>query len=61
MSCLDKRTWSLSPTGRDRQASAEPCRAKARVEYQDLLTPWKDADPDIPLLKEAKAEYAKLR
>jgi hypothetical protein len=28
--------------------------------YQDFLTIWKDADPDIPLLKQAKAEYAKL-
>jgi hypothetical protein len=28
--------------------------------YQDFLALWKDADPDIPILKEAKAEYAKL-
>jgi len=35
--------------------------AKARAAYQDFLTLWKDADPDIPILKEAKAEYAKLR
>jgi eukaryotic-like serine/threonine-protein kinase len=34
--------------------------AKAKVAYQDFLTLWKDADPDIPVLKEAKAEYAKL-
>ena len=34
---------------------------KARVAYQDFLTLWKDADPDIPILKEAKAEYAKLQ
>jgi hypothetical protein len=27
----------------------------------DVLTLWKDADPDIPILKEAKAEYAKLQ
>jgi len=33
---------------------------KARTAYQDFLTRWKDADPDIPILKEAKAEYAKL-
>jgi hypothetical protein len=33
---------------------------KARAAYQDFLTLWKDADPDIPVLKEAKAEYAKL-
>jgi hypothetical protein len=29
--------------------------------YQDFLTQWKDADPDVPILKEAKAEYAKLQ
>jgi eukaryotic-like serine/threonine-protein kinase len=33
---------------------------KARAAYQDFLTLWKDADPDIPILKQAKAEYAKL-
>jgi eukaryotic-like serine/threonine-protein kinase len=35
--------------------------AKARVAYQDFFALWKDADPDIPILKEAKAEYAKLQ
>ena len=35
--------------------------AKARAAYQDFLTLWKDADPDIPIFKEAKAEYAKLQ
>jgi len=35
--------------------------AKARAAYQDFLTLWKDADPDIPVLKQAKAEYAKLQ
>ena len=35
--------------------------AKARTAYQDFLTLWKDADPDIPILKQAKAEYAKLQ
>jgi len=34
---------------------------KARVAYQDFLALWKDADPDIPILKQAKAEYAKLQ
>ena len=36
-------------------------RAKARDAYQIFLTVWKDADPDIPVLKQAKAEYAKLQ
>ncbi len=31
-----------------------------RKTYQDFLTLWKDADPDIPIYKQAKAEYAKL-
>ena len=35
--------------------------AKARAAYQDFLTLWKDADPDIPILIAAKAEYAKLQ
>jgi len=35
--------------------------AKAKAAYQDFLTLWKDADADIPILKQAKAEYAKLR
>jgi serine/threonine protein kinase/Tfp pilus assembly protein PilF len=35
--------------------------AKARTKYQDFFALWKDADPDIPILKQAKAEYEKLR
>jgi hypothetical protein len=35
--------------------------AKSRTAYQDFFTLWKDADPDIPILKQAKAEYAKLQ
>jgi tetratricopeptide (TPR) repeat protein/predicted Ser/Thr protein kinase len=35
--------------------------AKSKAAYQDFFAPWKDADPDIPILKEAKAEYAKLQ
>jgi hypothetical protein len=35
--------------------------AGARKSYQDFLTLWKDADPDIPIYKQAKAEYARLR
>jgi eukaryotic-like serine/threonine-protein kinase len=35
--------------------------AKARIAYQNVLADWKDADPDVPLLHEAKAEYAKLQ
>ena len=34
--------------------------AKAKSAYQDFFALWKDADPDVPILKEAKTEYAKL-
>jgi hypothetical protein len=34
---------------------------KAKAAYQDFLAIWKDADPDIPILKQAKAEFAKLQ
>jgi eukaryotic-like serine/threonine-protein kinase len=34
---------------------------KARTAHRDFLTLWNDADPKIPILKEAKAEYAKLQ
>jgi eukaryotic-like serine/threonine-protein kinase len=45
--------------GRAYAMQADTTNAKAA--YQDFLTLWKDADPDIPILKEAKAEYAKLQ
>jgi len=35
--------------------------ANARIAYQNFLAAWKDADPDLPLLRDAKAEYAKLQ
>jgi hypothetical protein len=35
--------------------------AKAGKAFQDFFAVWKDADPDIPILKQAKAEYARLR
>jgi eukaryotic-like serine/threonine-protein kinase len=42
-------------------ADADAARVRALAAYKDFLTLWKDADPDIPILKQAKAEYAKLR
>jgi hypothetical protein len=42
-------------------ADADLARVRALAAYNDFLTRWKDADPDIPLLKEAKSEYAKLQ
>ena len=35
-------------------------RTKAKTAYEDFLTLWKEADPDIPILKQAQAEYARL-
>ncbi len=46
-------------TGRAYVLMADNARAKAA--YHDFLTLWEDADPDIPILKQAKAEYAKLQ
>ncbi len=40
---------------------ADLARSRALAAYKDFLTLWKDADPDIPILKEAKTEYAKLQ
>ena len=54
----------LSPLARLQLARAYAMQhdaPKAKAAYQDFLTLWKDADPDIPLLKQAKVEYAKLR
>jgi eukaryotic-like serine/threonine-protein kinase len=42
-------------------ADADAARVRALAAYKDFLTLWKDADPDVPVLKEAKAEYAKLQ
>jgi eukaryotic-like serine/threonine-protein kinase len=36
-------------------------KARARAAYRDFLTLWKDADTDIPIFKQAKAEYAALQ
>ena len=41
-------------------ADADAARVRALAAYKSFLTLWKDADPDIPILKQAKAEYAKL-
>jgi len=42
-------------------ADADAARVRALAAYKDFLTLWKDADPGIPILKQAKAEYAKLQ
>ena len=52
---------SLAKLGLGRAYAMTGDAAKARAAYQDFLALWKDADPDVPILKEAKAEYAKLQ
>jgi hypothetical protein len=42
-------------------ADADAARVRALAAYKCFLTLWKDADPDVPILKEAKAEYGKLQ
>ena len=44
-----------------RVLAASGDKAKAKAAYDSFLTLWKDAEPDIPILKEAKMEYARLR
>jgi eukaryotic-like serine/threonine-protein kinase len=52
---------SLAKLGLGRAYAMTGDAAKARSAYQDFFALWKDADPDVPILKEAKAEYAKLQ
>jgi serine/threonine protein kinase/Tfp pilus assembly protein PilF len=52
---------SLAHLGLARAYALAGDSAKAKTAYRDFLSLWKDADPDIPMLKEAKAEYAKLQ
>jgi len=42
-------------------ADADAARVRAITAYKDFLALWKDADPNIPILREAKAEYAKMQ
>jgi predicted Zn-dependent protease len=54
-------TGALARLGLARAYALSDDKAKARAAYQDFLTLWKNADPDIPILIAAKSEYAKLR
>jgi tetratricopeptide (TPR) repeat protein len=64
---VDHRSIAVNPLGAlahlglARAYGLQGDTAKAKAAYQDFLTIWKDADPDIPVLKQAKAEYAKLQ
>ena len=50
---------SRTSLGQGQGADADAARTRAIAAYKDFLTLWKDADPDIPILKRAKAEYSK--
>jgi serine/threonine protein kinase/tetratricopeptide (TPR) repeat protein len=52
---------ALARLGLARSYAMQADSAKAHTAYQVFFTLWKDADPDIPVLKQAKAEYAKLQ
>jgi eukaryotic-like serine/threonine-protein kinase len=51
----------LAQLGLARAYTLQGDTPKAKVAYQDFFSRWKEADPNIPVLKEAKAEYAKLQ
>ena len=52
---------ALAKLGQGRAFALTGDAAKARTSYQDFFTLWKDADPDLPILKTARAEYEKLQ
>ena len=59
---VENFSWgALARLGLARAYALQGDTAKAKSAYQDFLTLWKDADPDVPILKQAKAEYAKLQ
>jgi predicted Zn-dependent protease len=58
---LENPVGALARLGLARAYAMQGDTAKSRAAYQDFLTLWKDADPDIPIFKQAKAEYAKLQ
>jgi serine/threonine protein kinase/tetratricopeptide (TPR) repeat protein len=53
--------YALSRLYLGRAYAIQGDNAKARTTYQDFLAAWKDADPDVPILKAAKAEYERLK
>ncbi len=53
--------YALAYLGSARAWALAGDTSKSRRAYQDFLALWKDADPDIPILREAKAEYARLK
>jgi hypothetical protein len=54
---LQARTFQ----GQGQRADGDAARVRALAAYKDFLTLWKDADSDIPIYQQAKAEYGKLQ
>ena len=54
-------TYTLSHLGLGRANALQGNTAAAKTAYQDFFAAWKDADPELPVFKQAKAEYAKLQ
>jgi tetratricopeptide (TPR) repeat protein len=58
---INEPIGAVAHLGLARSYAMQGDTAQAKAAYQDFLTLWRDADPDIPILKRAKAEYAKLK
>ena len=58
---LNQPIRALAHLGLGRAFVVQDDSAKAKAAYQNFLMLWKDADPDIPVLQQAKAEYLKLQ
>jgi hypothetical protein len=59
--CWDFITGPLARLQLGRAQRLMGDNASARKSYEEFLSIWKDADPDVPIYRQAKAEYAKLR
>jgi uncharacterized protein YciW len=57
----DRFEIDFKPVDQGRAYALSDDKDRAKSAYQDFLTLWEDADPDIPILKQAKAEFAKLQ
>src|ERR1017187_7299788 len=55
------RRLHSEPRSMSVNGGADAARIRALAAYKDFLPIWKDADPDIPIYKQAKAEYARLQ
>jgi eukaryotic-like serine/threonine-protein kinase len=54
-------SYTLSHLGMGRALALQSNTAGAKSDYQDFFAAWKDADPEVPILRQAKAEYEKLQ